>query len=535
MSPPTLSQARAWDPDALARLGDQWDEAARRLLADVDAALVEVDRGGRQWTGAAADAARRRAGRIADDAAAAARILIAASVAAHDGADRIGATRRQVLALADAAHRDGLWLDEDGTVRAHGDPGSLLQMMAGGNAEVAAGMLEARAARLTVELAGALQRLGDADADAADDIAAAFASAPTTPPAAATVPAGAWPVQAADVVDAWPAMSQDRIAAQIADMTPHQREQLIAGFPRQVGNTDGVPWPMRVQANRVNIASAILAEDGRDDGSRRRQALYRDLLGEVDDPAGDGGRIPRQILAFDPGRASLVELHGELDGATGVGVLVPGVNTTMEGSAANTATARRFVAGSRGTVAMITYLGGPFPQVDDPVDVLRHAADPDYALQMAPRLVAFSEDVERVVPPGVPVTVLGHSYGGAIVGTAETLGLTSDRTVFLAAAGAGVGVDDPSDWHNRNPHVRRFSMTAPGDFIELVQGFPGGPHGRDPDEMPGVTALSTGRYDDGSWVAGWDAHSGMLNRPSDAWRTILAVISGEQAATVGVP
>ncbi|MGE2730479.1 alpha/beta hydrolase, partial [Mycolicibacterium vaccae] len=348
------------------------------------------------------------------------------------------------------------------------------------------------------------------------------------PPAPATVPAGAWPVVAADVVDGWPAMSQDRIAAQVAAMTPAQRDQLIAEFPRQVGNTDGVPWALRVRANRVNIASAILAEDGGDDASRRRLTLYRDLLGEVDDPVGRG-RIQRQIIGFDPARAALVELNGDLATARNVAVLVPGVNTSMDGSAANTATARRFVAGSRGSVAMITYLGGPFPQVDNPADVLRHAADPRYAQQMAPRLVAFSEDIERTVAPDVAVTVIGHSYGGSIVGTAETLGLASDRTLFLAAAGAGVGVDDPSDWRNRNPEVQRYSMTAPGDFIELVQGIPSGPHGADPDEMAGVTRLQTGRYDDGGWVAGWDAHSGMLNRPSDAWRTILAVISGESA------
>ena len=124
------------------------------------------------------------------------------------------------------------------------------------------------------------------------------------------------------------------------------------------------------------------------------------------------------------------------------------------------------------------------------------------------------------------MTVIGHSYGGSIVGTAEVLGLTSDRTLFLAAAGAGVGVDDTGDWHNRNPDVLRFSMTAPGDFIEAVQGIPGGPHGADPDEMRGVIRLGAGDYDDGRPMAGWDAHSGMLNRPSDSWRTILAVITG---------
>ena len=66
-----------------------------------------------------------------------------------------------------------------------------------------------------------------------------------------------------------------------------------------------------------------------------------------------------------------------------------------------------------------------------------------------------------------------------------------------------------------------------GDFIEAVQGIPGGPHGADPDEMTGVIPLRTGSYDDGRPVWGWPAHSGMLNRPSDAWRAILAVIVGD--------
>ena len=106
------------------------------------------------------------------------------------------------------------------------------------------------------------------------------------------------------------------------------------------------------------------------------------------------------------------------------------------------------------------------------------------------------------------------------------MGLTADRTLYVAAAGAGVGVDDPGDWHNRNPAVQRYSMTAPGDLIQSVQGLPLGPHGADPDEMPGVTRLDTGYYDDGRLMAGPAAHSDVLMKPSDAWRNILAVITG---------
>ncbi len=177
---------------------------------------------------------------------------------------------------------------------------------------------------------------------------------------------------------------------------------------------------------------------------------------------------------------------------------------------------------------MITYLGGPFP-----TGGLWNAANPAYAEQMAPRLVAFSEDVDRTVDRvgaatgrSIAVTYLGHSYGGSILGTAEREGLTADRTVYVEAAGAGVGVFRPSDWHNRNPGVQRYSMTAPLDPIELFQGLPLGPHGADPDQMPGVVRLATGRRSDGSAMAGLPAHGDVLDEPSDAWHRLLEVITG---------
>lgn len=504
---PTVSQALAWRPEALHGLADGWDAGALALAQSMRDAGFGVG----FWSGPAAEAARRRGDQVAGDGAAVARSLRMGAAAVRGGAARIAVSRAGVLALVSAAREAGFGVADDGSVH---PPGGRI---APADAQAAVG--------LTVRLGAALDRLGEDDADTVRRIEAVFSD---------TRPAGVWPVPAAagvaDAVAGWPRMSQDDIARQIAAMTSDQRGRLIAEFPRQVGNTDGVPWAMRFEANRLNIAAAIAASGDSADG-RRRAEFYRTLLCEVDDPAGAGRRVRRQILAFDPARASLVELHGHLASATSVAVFVPGLNTTIEGSQANVETARRFVRASGGDVAAITYLGGPFPHgnlLTGPAD----AANPRYALDMAPRLVAFSEDVDRTVDGtgrAVAVTYVGHSYGGSIVGTAETLGLTADRVLYVAAAGAGVGVDDPGDWHNRNPHVIRFSMTAPGDFIEAVQGVPGGPHGADPDDMPGVVRLPTGRYDDGGPVAGWPAHSDILNRPSDAWRNILAVITGDSA------
>ena len=568
MNRPSISQVQAWRPDALRELADVWESAAARLDEDGSGLLAPVD----GTAGATADSARDRLAASADAAQQVSRALVAAAAAARAGAPRIAAARDRVLDCIAEARADGSTVADDGTVSPAAQADGLLRLLSGSDDVAARALLATQAAGLTASITAALDALAAMDAEVAQSIDAGFSCAETAP--APTRPAGAWPVEGTDVVAAWPVTSQDRIAGQIAAMTPEQRAHLVTSMPHQIGNTDGVPWDMRVAANRINIADAILTARHALDvpveakvravlaagigtaGAERmwpataanpvtraaaviqydrditqRMAFYQDLLADVPDPTRRTDTlVPRQILAFDPARASLVELTGDLRTATSVGVLVPGLNTTVTGSAANDEDSRRFVAAGGGRVAMITYLGGPFPTGELAAGLL-DAADPRYALDMAPRLVAFSEDVNRTVDAtgrAIPVTYIGHSYGGSILGTAERLGLTADRTLYVEAAGAGVGVHDPGDWHNRNPDVLRFTMTAPGDPIELVQGFPTGPHGADPDDLPGVIRLDTGRRLDGTLMSGLAAHSDVFDEPSDAWRNMLGVITGDR-------
>lgn len=574
-SHPTVADARRWQPEALAELADAWDRAAGGVQIHLDG-LARTTLGTTEfWSGSAAEEARARIEEVTAPGRHAARALIAAAVAARDGARQIAQARLDALQIADGATAEGYAVAEDGVVTAPAAVPELLRLLCGGQDTVAAQMMALRATELTRELVAALDRLGNADRETAREIDTAFAGDPAP---AATVPSAATTLTPREVVGAWPAMSQNRIAEQLAAMSEAQRRQLITEAPQQVGNTDGVPWPMRVAANRINVADAILAERrivdlpaedkvrrmfagglGLDDGSSERLWLaahadpavraaivaahdrqaqtridfYQGLLADTPDPTRRGGaESARQLIAFDPARASFIELTGDLGTARSVGVVIPGLNTTIADSAADTETSRRFVAAGGGDVAMLTYLGGPFPTGALAAGII-DAGKPTYALDMAPRLVAFSEDVNRAVAAtgrDIPVTYIGHSYGGSILGTAEQLGLTADRTVYVAAAGAGVGVDDPGDWHNGNPEVRRFSMTAPGDWIEAVQGLALSPHGADPDTMPGVIRLETGYRLDGSLMAGPAAHSAVINEPSDAWHNILAVITGDWKA-----
>jgi hypothetical protein len=530
---PTISQARSWQPDSLRQAADTWDGAATDVRREFDVVVQGVQRTQDFWVGDAAKAAREKAASLGGEAGKLARAMVAAAVAARDGAGQVAAARDDVLREVESAQFLGFVVADDGTVTPPQAPPSYVLTMCNNDIDLAKRLMDGNATELTEKIAGLLQTLGAADDDAARDIEEAFHDV--------TTPATTTKVDLGDPVAKWPTMSQHDIGAQIAAMTPEQRRQLIEEFPRQVGNTDGVPWDMRIAANRINIEQAILdqrrdLERTQDPAERdritNRIAVYQGLLGEVDDPTGRPARVDRNILAFDPSRSSLIELVGDLGTAKNVGVLVPGMNTTIEGSAADTETATRFVRAAGGDLAMITYIGGPFPQGGFP-DGIDDAIDTHYATDMAPRLVAFSEDVNRVVDAtgrDIGVTYVGHSYGGSILGTAESIGLTADRTVYVEAAGAGVGVDDLDDWHNRNTHVMRFSMTAPGDWIEPVQGFPLNPHGADPDTMPGVIQLATGDYDDGRPVAGFGSHKDVINEPSDAWRNLLGVMTNKPFA-----
>lgn len=562
MTHPGIAAVLTWRPEALGDLADEWDSAAGRLQAQADTVDGAIKASANAITGSAADSARDAIGPTTVGLRRACRSLILAAAEARDAAVVIGRGRDRVLTAVAQARGEGCPVADDGTVSPPLRPSTLLLACSGGSQAAAEAVLDTRAAELTRVVQAALKGLGAADADAARAIDAAFG---VDAPAAAVGPAGAL----GDPVSDWPHLSQDSIAGRLAAMSDAERRRLVEHHPHEVGNTDGVPWELRVAANRINIANAILDERrtidapveaklraaiaptmdpadaerlwatmhvdpaaqaaaiaAHDRDARGRIAYYETLLADVPDPLDRERAVARQILAFDPARESLIELSGDLGSAHALAVLVPGLNTTFDGSADDVATARRFVAGSGGRVAVISYLGGPFPTGQLAVGVA-DAADARYALQMAPRLAAFSEDVDRRAG-SIPVTYLGHSYGGSILGTAERFGLTADRVVYVEAAGAGVGVGNPSDWHNRNPAVLRFSMTAPGDPIGLVQGIPFGAHGADPDLMPGVIQLDAGRRLTGQPMAGPSAHSDVLNEPSDAWHNILAVISGDR-------
>jgi len=279
-------------------------------------------------------------------------------------------------------------------------------------------------------------------------------------------------------------------------LTDEHQDDLVDAAPMLVGNADGVPPPVRYEANRLSIErevdrldeerAALVAEHDRllreraealdeipgndllsqlpgadigidrwldltvgdpDDVTRQIAALDGTAiaLGKLlaDDPrTGD----QRQILVFDPrddGRVA--EVFGDLTGADNVAVLVPGTGTDLD----------NFTGGRDNENAM----GGVAARADD-----LHAQMNDRAPDAENAVVAwldwdapdgvvtdatfdhYADDAEAdllgldgaLAVEGVGATTyIGHSYGSLVVGETTKAGLVADDLVFVGSPGVG--------------------------------------------------------------------------------------------------
>jgi len=358
-----------------------------------------------------------------------------------------------------------------------------------------------------------------------------------------------------------------RIAAVIdacAGLSAHDLVVIARCYPGVVGNLDGVPLTTRIAANRVAISADLaasraglaamedlLAEEPGEPapmqltllaGFRASVARCEDLLyGEVA-VVGNGGGFTtgrHQVVVFDAAAGRFGELVGD-PAAPNIAVVLGGTGTGVSNMSGQYDRALDLVAGvPEHSLAIITYLGGSMPPTLDMATRSR------YAMDIAPHLASFANGVKAVT--GATITVAGHSYGGSVVGRAEVEGMVVDRILHIESAGSGPGVDSVQDY--AAPETPRYSMTAPGDPIGMIQGLSAGGtdlgHGMDPDILDGVVRLETGRVNardpHSPVLSGSDAHSGVFgddtkrNVKPDAWDNILAVMTGGEVTVWTAP
>jgi Alpha/beta hydrolase len=371
------------------------------------------------------------------------------------------------------------------------------------------------------------------------------------------------------------------IARWWAGLPPGAQVRAEAEHWDTLGNLDGIPYDVRVKSNTIAITAAVDRATADKTGLEARLAALQAQLPTTQDliagsraygSVGDWDAVAQtktqlatieatldrynkylhestdgfdangtrtkitghQVVVFDPDHGRFAEIVGSLSARTkNIGVLVGGTGTNLTGMPGEYGRADEFVraAWPSGSLTMITYLGGPMPQS------IPEAVNTQYALDAAAGLRDFAAGIDR--PDGVKVTVLGHSYGGSVVGAAEHVGMKVERVLQVESAGAGPGVSGVQDY--AYPDTPRYSMTAPGDLIGLIQGVSAGPvgHGADPDELAGVVRLETGLIDNSNrssaLVEGVSSHSAVFTRYSTAWTNMLDVLTGQPVMLYTAP
>lgn len=546
---PTISQLRGWNLDALGKAADAARDNARTLDASLDSCdRVFNDASG--WYGKTHDAAKIKVDQELDHGREIRNVLNRISDDAEDAARTLKHAKEFTLQDVDGAVSEGFTVTDTGEV-SHPDA-KKAQAVADHQRRIQSGL---------DELARLDDMYGKKLREAADDLESMRDGQHDV-----TLPSGER-VDPDALVDRVSKMSADERAAFLATLSPETVDAMVIANPEVMGNSDGIPFDTRIAANEINIRNALSDELQKQPPDQARVNQLQDMLKPMEDPlvtrpADAGPRdfmVDRKYVMFSTeGNGRMIEMIGDIKpGVRGVGVIVPGTNTNLNGSGSNHESAVKLAKESGSPIFL--YLGGDFPQGLD------KAADPSYAAAMAPKLVDFGHEVDRAVgqnAPGTPVTYVGHSYGGAIVGTAEQMGLRADRILHASSAGTGIL---PGGYTDPNPNVQRYSMTAPGDPIAIVQSLPrdvrlsdvpgvdqipgiphnvegrignplgGLPSATDPDKIPGVTRLDTGYYGEfgkhpNQVIVGPDGHGSYWDDPSsDAFHNIAAVIGGGEA------
>lgn len=530
----TISAVRGWPLDELEVMGTRLQLNADSLAESVGSAMHAMD-SDPDWSGATHDAAGAR---LAHQRAVSDRVsglLESAARSTNEFAAQAGQERNVLLAYVAEASEHGYLVDDDGTVHPPADDDGI-------DAAYYSGHLRQRLAQL----------------GAADDRFAAqlrpVAEALTGEGRAFVLPGGT-------------AGGPDRALAALLFMSPERRRDYLSGFtpaelqrlaeysPGLVGNLDGVPFTVRAAANRISIEHA--REEAAADPDLADRA---ELLGKLLAPDEDGN--PRTFITFREDGRYIEQIGAIAPGIEGAAVLVPGTGTGLHSNEGDRGRAAALAEASGSPVFL--YVDGFLPQdiappaedlaaeltavlgfsvatgnpsrlaalaqgeLESTVGTAMHGGQ---ARAMAPGLVDFGRELDAELAaraPGTQTTFIGHSYGGSVLGTAEQLGLRADRVVYASSAGTGAG---DGEWANRNPDVQRYSLTAPGDPIQLAQKYGASVHGGDPDSAPGVRRLDTGHYSDGGLVAGPDGHSKYLNDTgSTAFENIVAVITGDETS-----
>lgn len=324
-----------------------------------------------------------------------------------------------------------------------------------------------------------------------------------------------------------------------------EREAVIAAYPERVGQGDGLPAGARDQANRVLLDDdlarlAAKQEDGTIDSLERRMLANaeqaRDALANADaytDPLDPTVHPGGQLWLYDPGAYAgdgrVAVAIGDLDTATDVAVMTPGINTDMSDTTYYTDRMMNLYESSRyngdgSSVATMYWLGYDAPHgPTDPATLTEGRAED------GGRNLADAIDGLRASRPDDPahLTAIGHSYGSTTTAYATHHNDAVDDVVLIGSPGAGPA-DTAGDLGEGNVYVGRDSrdlVAALGD--EGWVGKFGLGLGTDPSSEDFEATRFEAEDVDRSWIRNTgDAHSSYFDNDTESLYNIGRIVDG---------
>ncbi|MGB3301111.1 alpha/beta hydrolase [Gordonia sp. (in: high G+C Gram-positive bacteria)] len=403
---PTIDQLRGWDTAALGAASVAAETNAGKVDDAVDAAVRALDRA-ESWHGKSHDAATLRMVQERDHAQEVRNVLNQIADEAKDASIDLGFAKGHVLREVDAALTQGYTVTPDGIV-SHPDEDKRDEINRI-QAAIAAGLT-------TVDELD--ERYGLRLKSLSQDLAAIVNGQPDV--IVQVEPGQFVLMDADDVVTKLKGMTPDQRAKYLAGLSPDDLRRVMQADPDTIGNLDGVPFPLRIDANEVNIRNALFDEKQKRQPDSGRIAQLESMLKPIDDPlkdpsGADDGKIERTFLAFkNNSNGHMIEVVGTIGPSTkNVATYVPGTGTNLNGSQTNHNAAWNLAEKSGAPV--IVYMNGDLPQGMWPGLSDSDAFDTTPANQMAPGLVDFGHELDRTlagIAPDAKTTFIGHSYGG---------------------------------------------------------------------------------------------------------------------------
>ena len=348
------------------------------------------------------------------------------------------------------------------------------------------------------------------------------------------------------------------VAAIWASLSPQEQQELFERHPGFIGNLEGVPYPVRFDANRAVYDRTV---NGMPYGEPLDGQLRQ--LGEELGPEFAGELLmfypfeqPQATAAVMYGAAVTRDASGRivgdpLAGTTNVSTLVGGMFSSLDDLSAWGESARnlnRFADayGGTGTRSVsIAWYG-----YDSPNLLTEHTMGS--ATEGAARLTDALRGLDNEMGAGVTSTVIGHSYGSttAFLAVGGADGATGvDRLVAVGSAGvpdgyhAGWTGDDPMDYSG----VEVYASRAPGDIVARYGEWSSFGHGTDPAEIPGAIRFESdggtapslrgtpedvartpghAAHDGGNTIWGWwEEDNGYLSRDAESFRNIANIVA----------